>query len=51
MDELLSLNLFALSLPLAWCSAVLFGGLILVPLYRARDRNAGPGAANCEPSH
>ena len=38
MDALLTLNVFALSLPAAWLGAALFGGLIALPLLAPRPK-------------
>ena len=49
MEDLLTLNIFALSLPLALFSAGLFGSLILLPAYFNRHAHPGPDTAGRRP--
>lgn len=41
MEALLTLNIFTMSLPAAWLGMGLFGGLIVWPLWLARDLRRG----------
>ena len=49
MEDLLTLNIFALSLPLALFSAGLFGSLIVMPAYFNRHARPGPDTAGRRP--
>jgi len=40
MNDLMALNLFAMSLPAALLGMGLFGGLVLLPLFFRNDRGA-----------
>lgn len=53
MNELLSLNLFTISLPATLAGVGLLGGLVLLPLLFSddSDRRAGDVAACCRPSN
>jgi hypothetical protein len=41
MNDLIALNLFALSLPAALIGMGLFGGLVLLPLFLRDDADSG----------